>query len=187
MDADVKKLVEEAKVKMNKAIDHLKEELTRIRAGKASPNILDGVTIDYYGVKTPLHQVSTITTPDPKTIVIQPWEKNLLPIIEKAILAANLGFTPVNTGDVIRINMPPLTEERRKALVKQVKSFGENTKVSIRNIRRDFIETLRKLKKEGLEEDLEKLTEEEIQKITDNNIKKVDEMLEAKEQEIMKV
>jgi len=179
--------VDMTREKMDKAIFHLEDELVRIRAGKATPNILDGITVDYYGAVTPLSQVSNIGTPDAKTILVQPWEKNLLGPIEKAILYANIGITPMNNGEVIRLNIPPLTEERRRNLVKQVKTIGETTKVSIRNARRDANEELKKLQKEGLPEDVEKETQEKVQKLTDDYIKKVDLIVAGKEKDIMTV
>lgn len=179
--------IDVATEKMDNAIKHLEDELIRIRAGKATPNILDGITIDYYGALTPLSQVSNIGTPDAKTVVIQPWDKSMLEPIEKAILYANIGITPMNNGEIIRLNIPPLTEERRKILVKQIKSMGENTKVSIRNARRDANDELKKLQKQGLSEDIEKDKVDEVQKITDDYIGKVDKIIEGKEQDIMTV
>ena len=179
--------VDMAKEKMDKAIYHLEDELMRIRAGKATPNVLDGVSVDYYGAITPISQVSNIGTPDAKTIVIQPWDKNMLGAIEKAILYANIGLTPMNNGELIRLNIPPLTEERRRNLVKQVKAMGENTRVSVRNARRDANEELKKLQKEGLAEDIEKESQEKVQKLTDDYIKKVDVIVAGKEKDIMTV
>ncbi len=179
--------IEEANERMNKAIAHLENELRIIRAGKASPSMISGVMVDYYGTLTPLQQISSVGTPDARTITVQPWEKNMIGPIEKAIMAANLGFNPQNNGEVIRIMVPPLTEERRKQLVKQVKNEGENAKVSIRNARRDTNEAIKKLQKNGLPEDLAKDGEDEVQKLTDGYIKKVDEHLAKKEQEILTV
>jgi ribosome recycling factor len=179
--------VEVAKEKMEKAIRHLEDELMHVRAGKATPTILDGITVDYYGAITPLAQVSNIGTPDAKTIVVQPWEKAMLAIIEKAILCANIGLTPMNNGELIRLNIPPLTEERRKNLVKQVKTLGENTKISIRNARRDSNEELKRLQKNGLPEDIEIETQEKVQHMTDEHIRKVDVIVVAKEKDIMTV
>ena len=172
---------------MEKAVTHLSSELVKLRAGKASPQMLDGIQIDYYGTSTPLAQVANINTPDAKSIVIQPWEKKVINEIEKAILAANIGVTPMNNGDVVRLNLPPLTEERRKQLVKTVKHEGENAKVSIRNARRDTIEELKKMLKNGLPEDSEKNAVEKIEKMTENFYKKVDEVLAKKEHEILTV
>ncbi|HNQ13188.1 MAG TPA: ribosome recycling factor [Bacteroidia bacterium] len=172
---------------MNKAIDHLEAELAKIRAGKASPHMLDGIMVDYYGSNTPLNQVSNITTPDARTIVIQPWEKGMLVNIEKSIMGANLGVTPMNDGSVIRLNIPPLTEERRKELVKKTKQEGEQTKVSIRNIRKDANDLIKKELKNGLPEDVAKDAETKVQTTTDQYILKVDKHLESKEKEIMTV
>lgn len=187
MNEEVQLCIEDAKEKMENAINHLNNELVKLRAGKANPAVLNDIKIDYYGTLTPLNQVSNINTPDAKTIAIQPWEKNLIGDIEKAILAANIGFTPINNGELIRINVPPLTEERRRDLTKQVRHEGENAKVSIRNSRRDANEYLKKLKKDGLEEDMEKDAEIEVQKLTDDYSKKVDVLVENKEKDIMTV
>lgn len=182
-----KETVEAAVAKMQNAIAHLDEELKNYRAGKANPSVFNAVAIDYYGTPTPLPQVSSITTPDAKTMIIQPWDKNLIRTIEKAIIDSNLGFAPQNNGEVIRINVPALTEERRKELVKKTRAAGENAKVSIRNARRDAIDLLKKLQKEGLPEDSEKDFEDDAQKKTDSFSKKVEELLAAKEKEIMTV
>ncbi|MBI5218522.1 MAG: ribosome recycling factor [Bacteroidia bacterium] len=187
MSEEVQLYLDDARQTMNNALVHLDNELVKIRAGKANPHMLDGITVDYYGVMSPLSQVSNISTPDARTIFIQPWDKSIIEPIEKAIQKANLGFNPVNNGEVIRIAVPPLTEERRKQLVKQVKTEGEAAKVSIRNVRRDTNEELKTLKKEGIPEDEIKKGEEEVQKLTDGFIKKVDELLEKKEKEIMTV
>lgn len=182
-----KEVVEAAKVKMQNTVTHLDEELKNYRAGKANPSVFNGVAVDYYGTVTPLPQVASITAPDAKTMIIQPWDKSLIRTIEKAIIDSNLGFAPQNNGEVIRINVPPLTEERRKELVKKSKGAGEIAKVSVRNARRDAIEDLKKLQKEGLPEDSEKDFEAEMQKHTDAFSKKVEEILAAKEKEIMTV
>jgi ribosome recycling factor len=187
MEEDIQLQLEITEEMMTKAVQHLEDELIRIRAGKATPNILDGITVDYYGSVTPLNQVSNINTPDAKTIVIQPWEKAMVEPIEKAILAANIGLTPVNNGEMIHINIPPLTEERRLNLVKQIRNLGENTRVSIRNARREGNDALKQMKKDGLSEDMEKDAEANVQKLTDDYIKKVDELIEAKEVDIMTV
>jgi len=187
MNDEVQEVIKEAKDKMKKSVDHLSNELARIRAGKANPRILDGVYVDYYGASTPLYQVANIGTPDAKTITIQPWDKNVIDNVEKAIMDSNLGLNPQNDGELIRLNIPPLTEERRKDLVKQVHNEGENAKVSIRNARRDANEKLKKMKNEGTPEDETKRAEEEVQKLTDEHGKKVDEVMEAKEKEIMTV
>ena len=180
-------LLKATKEKMSGPIQRLEKDLQKIRAGKANPTMLEGVKVDYYGNSVGISQVATINTPDPKTILIQPWEKKMIDVIEKGIMAANLGFTPINDGQMIRISLPPLTEERRKDLVKQVKNEAENSRVAIRNIRRDVNEDLKKLKKDGLAEDLFKDTENLIQKMTDSNTKTVDEIAKAKEDEIMKI
>lgn len=172
---------------MEAAVIYLDETLAHIRAGKASARILDPVRVEYYGSMTPVANVATIATPDAKTITIQPWEKNLLPAIEKAILNSEIGITPANNGEIIRLCFPPLTEDRRKQLVKQARAEGEDAKVSVRNARRDAIEKLKKLVKEGLPEDAEKDAENEVQKLHDKYIKKIEEVLVAKEKEIMTV
>jgi len=172
---------------MENAIEFLDEALAHIRAGKANTRILDGVKLDYYGSIVPLSNVATVTTPDAKTIAIQPWEKNMIPAIEKAIMASDVGITPMNNGETIRLGIPPLTEERRKQLVKQTRSEGEDAKISVRNARRDAIESIKKSVKDGLPEDMGKDAEAEAQKIHDKYIKKIDEMLAEKEKEIMTV
>lgn len=172
---------------MEAAVMFLDDTLAHIRAGKANVKIVDGIRVDYYGQKTPLSGVATITTPDARTIAIQPWDRKTLGDIERAIINSEVGIMPVNNGEVIRLNIPPLTEERRKQLVKQCRAEGENAKVSVRNARRDAIEKLKKLVKNGLSEDLEKDAEAEVQKLHDKFIKKVDEVLAAKEKEIMTV
>jgi ribosome recycling factor len=184
MEEEMQLQLEDTQEKMQKALQHFEDELLRVRAGKATPNILDGIHIDYYGAITPLNQASNISTPDARTIAIQPWDKSMVDTIEKAILAANIGLTPINNGDLIRINVPPLTEERRIALVKQIKNMGENTRVSIRTARR---EALKLMKKDGLPEDLEKDCELKVQEMTDKSISKVDKLLEAKEKDMMTV
>jgi len=165
----------------------LDESLAHIRAGKANPRILDGVKVDYYGQHVPISSVATVTTPDAKTITIQPWEKALIPIIEKAILNSDVGITPMNNGESIRLGIPPLTEERRKMLAKQSKAECEDAKISIRNARRDAIEHFKKMQKDGLPEDVEKDAEVSVQKIHDKFIKRIDDMYAAKEKEILTV
>lgn len=187
MDEEVQLYLDDAKERMEKALDHLEHELVRIRAGKANPSILEGIKVNYYGTNTFLNLVSNINTPDAKTLLIQPWEKNMLEPIEKAIMAANIGLTPMNNGEVIRINIPALTEERRVQLVKQVKNEGENAKISIRNTRKQTNDELKKLLKEGLSEDAEKKAEDSVQKLTDDFSKNVDQLIEAKEKEIMTI
>lgn len=172
---------------MMKTINHLETELVKIRAGKASPNMLDGITADYYGSPTPINQVANVTALDARTISVQPWEKNMLSVIERAIMAANIGINPQNDGNSIRLFLPPLTEERRKELVKKCNVEGEQAKVSIRNIRRDAIEDIKKMQKDGLSEDAAKEAEAEVQAITDKHIVLVDKHLAAKEKEIMAV
>jgi len=187
MNEEVQLVSEDAVEKMEKALKHLSAELVKLRAGKATPAMLDGILVNYYGTPTPLQQVASINTPDARSFVIQPWEKKVIDAIEKAIFAANIGMTPSNNGEVVRLTVPPLTEERRKTLVKQVKVEGENARISIRNARREAIEELKKMVKSGLPEDVEKDAEAEIQKLTDKYYKKVDEILTKKETEIMTV
>ena len=166
----------------------LEEDLKTYRVGKANPSIFNGVSVDYYGMQTPLAQVASISTPDAKTIVIQPWERTMIQKIEKAILDANIGLTPSNNGEVIRCTVPALTEERRRDLVKKAKEAGENAKIVVRNARRDAIELLKKAQKnEGMSEDTEKEGEIEVQKVTDKFVKNVDEIVAAKEKEILTV
>jgi ribosome recycling factor len=184
---DVKPILNQAEENMEAALMFLDESLAHIRAGKANPRILDGIRVDYYGSQVPLSNVATVTTPDAKTITVQPWEKAMMPVIEKAILNSDVGITPMNNGEVIRLSIPPLTEERRKQLAKQAKHEGEEAKISIRNARRDAIDKLKKMIKDGLPEDVEKDAENEAQKVHDKYVRKVDEMLAAKEKEIMTV
>lgn len=172
---------------MKKAIAHLESELTKIRAGKANPSMLDGITVEYYGSPMPINQVANVSILDARTISIQPWEKNMLHPIEKAILQANIGITPQNDGAQIRLFMPPLTEERRKELFKKASAEGEHSKVAIRNIRRDSIEHIKKLQKDGLSEDAAKDAEKDVQELTDKFIVLVDKHLAAKEKEMMAV
>lgn len=174
--------------KMNVTIEVFKKELLSIRTGRASLALLDGITVDYYGTPTPLNQVATLGVPDPRQITIQPWEQKIIPEIEKAILKSNLGITPTNDGKIIRLNIPPLTEERRKELVKVAKKKAEDARIAIRNIRRDINEEIKKAEKEKvLSEDDAKKLHEEIQKITDSFINKIDDILHQKEKEIMEV
>jgi len=180
-------IISEAAGHMKKAISHLETELSRIRAGKANPQILDGVFVEYYGAPTPLAQVANITTPDARTLAIQPWEKNMMGPIEKAIIASNVGLNPQNDGTMIRLFLPPLTEERRKELVKRVNQEGETAKVSIRNIRREAIEQVKKEQKDGLSEDVAKDAEARIQGITDKHIILVDQHCKDKDKEIMTI
>jgi ribosome recycling factor len=184
---DTKEFVNAAEVKMSAAVDFLDEQLAHIRAGKANPKILDGIKVLYYGSPTPLANVATITTPDAKTIIITPWEKNIIRDIEKAIMDSEVGITPENNGEIIRLGIPPLTEERRRTLAKQSKQEAENGKISVRNARRDAIEQLKKSIKDGVPEDMGKDAEASVQKIHDKYIKKIDELYAAKEKEIMTV
>ena len=184
---DTKQFVKAAEEKMTFAIEYLDEQLAHIRAGKANPKILDGVRVPYYGSLVPLANVASINTPDAKTIVITPWEKPLIKEIEKAILNSEVGITPENNGEIIRLGIPPLTEERRRQLAKQSKQEAETAKISVRNARRDAIDALKKAIKEGLPEDVEKDAEAEVQKIHDRYIKKIDDLYAAKEKEIMTV
>lgn len=180
-------ILSNAQAKMADAVKFLEEDVKTYRAGKANPLIFNNVTVDYYGTETPVPQVASITTPDAKTIVIQPWEKKMIPAIEKAIMDANIGLTPQNNGETIRCSVPPLTEERRKELIKKVRSAGENSKVVVRNVRRDAIDLLKKAQKDGLPEDMEKDYEQKVQKETDAAIKKLDEIVSSKEKEILTV
>lgn len=187
MTEEIDFILESTEESMNGTIAHLEKEFLNIRAGKASPAMLGGVFVDYYGAATPLSQVSKISVPDARTITLQPFEKNMLSAIEKAILVANIGFNPMNNGDVIIISVPPLTEERRRDLAKQAKSEAEDAKVGIRNSRKDANTDIKKLEKEGTSEDICKSAEEEVQNLTNTYTKKIDELLAAKEAEIMKV
>ncbi|MCF8226934.1 MAG: ribosome recycling factor [Bacteroidales bacterium] len=187
MNEEVQLVFEMTKENMDKAIEHLESELNRIRAGKANIHILDGVQVEYYGTMTPLNQVSNVNTPDAKTIAIQPWEKKMIDPIERAIQQENIGITPVNNGELIRLNIPPLTEERRISLVKQVKNEGENARVSIRNSRRDANEEYKQMQKEGLSEDEAKRAEENIQELTNEYSEKVDQLINSKEEDIMTI
>ena len=184
---DIKPILIEAEENMEATILFLDESLAHIRAGKANTRILDGVKVDYYGSHVPISNVATITTPDAKTITIQPWEKGLIGVIEKAILNSDVGITPMNNGETIRLGIPPLTEERRKVLAKQSRHEGEEAKISVRNARREAIEHLKKMVKEGLPEDVEKDSEASVQKIHDKYIRKIDELIAAKEKEIMTI
>jgi ribosome recycling factor len=184
---DIKSIQQHAEDQMKKAIDHLEVELVKIRAGKANPQMVDGITVDYYGAPMPLNQVSNVSVMDARTLSIQPWEKNMLQPIEKAIIAANIGIHPQNDGNIIRLFLPPLTEERRKDLVKKCHGEGEHSKVAIRNIRRDAIEHIKRLQKNGLSEDATKDAEAIVQAVTDKFIGMVDKHLASKEKEIMVV
>jgi len=184
----VKEILKGSSEKMNKAVEHLRHELLKIRTGKATTNLLDGIKVDYYGTPTPLIQLGNISTPDYHTITIQAWDKSAVPLIEKSIQAANLGLNPSNDGTLIRIPIPALNEERRKEIVKLVKKFAEESKVAVRNIRRDSIEHLKKTEKdEHISEDERKHAETEVQKLTDRHIKDIDDLIAVKEKEIMEV
>nr|WP_295868928.1 ribosome recycling factor [uncultured Chitinophaga sp.] len=187
MQDDLMLIQDDAADSMKKAIGHLEQELTKVRAGKANPQILDGITVDYYGAPTPLNQVANVAIADARTLTVQPWEKNMLQPIERAIIAANIGINPQNDGIIIRLFLPPLTEERRKEFVKRVNNEGEQAKVAIRNIRRDAIEGIKKLQKDGLSEDTAKDAEADIQALTDKHIVLIDKHCEAKEKEIMAI
>ncbi|MGJ1203927.1 ribosome recycling factor [Sphingobacterium lactis] len=179
--------LDDSKESMAKAIAHTENELTKIRAGKASPGMLDGIYVDYYGTSTPLAQVANVNTPDARTIVVQPWEKSLLSAIEKSIMDSNIGLNPQNDGSIIRLAVPPLTEERRRDLVKKVKEEAEKGRVAIRNIRKEGNEAIKKLKNDGISEDEIKSGEAEVQKLTDAYIVKVDQLADLKEKDIMTV
>ncbi|WP_299581848.1 ribosome recycling factor [uncultured Sunxiuqinia sp.] len=187
MEEELELILEVCKEKMESAIRHLEDELVHIRAGKASTRMLDGVLVDYYGSMTPLNQVSNVSTPDARTIAVQPWEKPMIAPIEKAIMNANLGFNPENNGEMIRISVPPLTEERRRNLTKQVSQEGEKARISIRSARKEANEGLKKLLKDGLSEDLQKNAESDVQEMTDRFGKEVDGLLEEKNQEILTI
>jgi len=184
---DVKKIEKDSEEKMQHAVAFLEETLSHIRAGKANVRILDGVKVDYYGSLVPITNVATVSTPDAKTITVLPWEKPMLREIERAIQNSNVGITPENNGEIIRLGIPPLTEERRKQLVKQSKQEAENAKISVRNARRDAVEAVKKAVKEGVSEDIGKDSETSLQKVHDKYIKKVDEVFANKEKEIMTV
>lgn len=184
---EIEFVLDSAKESMSGSLAHLEKEFLNIRAGKASPAMLGGVKVDYYGSQTPLSQVANINVPDARTITVTPWEKNMLHPIEKAIMIANLGFNPMNNGDNIIINVPALTEERRRDLAKQAKAEAEDAKIGVRNARKDANTEIKKLEKDGMSEDICKGAEEDIQELTNSYIKKIDELLALKEAEIMKV
>ncbi len=187
MEIDIDNLINSAKTSVDRIVDHLKNELAKIRAGKASPAMLDGIKVDYYGTPTLLNQVANVGTPDSKTISIQPWEKGMLGPIEQAIFAANLGLTPMNDGEFVRISIPALTEERRKDLVKQSKGEGENAKVSLRNERHKWMDFIKKEVKEGYPEDAGKKKEAEIESVVKSCVTRIDELITAKEKDILTV
>jgi ribosome recycling factor len=184
---DVQKQLDQAQQAMEKAYVHVQTEFTKIRAGRAMPTMLDGIMVAYYGNMTPIHQVASVSTPDARTLTIKPWEKSIIAEIEKAIVNSNLGLNPQNDGEYVRINIPPLTEERRKTLVKQVKNEAEKGRVAMRNIRKDFKEALKQLQKSGTSEDETKKAEEKLQNLTDKYISKIDSLLAKKEAEVMEV
>ncbi|MCH5214968.1 MAG: ribosome recycling factor [Muribaculaceae bacterium] len=184
---EVKEYLNNAEESMKLAVDYLEDTLSHIRAGKASAKLIDGIKVDYYGSLAPISNVANVSVPDARTIAITPWEKTMFKEIEKAILNSDLGITPENNGEVIRLNIPPLTEERRKQLVKQCKAEAENAKVSVRNARRDTIDKLKKEVKNGLSEDVEKDAEGDVQKLHDKYIKEIDAVFAEKEKEILKV
>ena len=184
---EIELYLEDARELMEKAIHHVNFSFGKIRAGKATPGMLDGILVEYYGNPTPLNQVSSINTPDARTIIIKPWEKNIIPNIEKAIINSDIGLNPQNDGELVRLNVPPLSEERREQLVKQAKHEAEIGRVSVRNIRKDTNDHLKKLLKEHISEDAVKRAEDEVQKLTDEFIAKIDEMLTKKEKDIMTV
>src|SRR3981189_2726828 len=187
MSEELSMILDDARDSMKKAVNHLEAELIKIRAGKANPQMLDGLVVDYYGSPTAMNQVANVSVMDARTLTIQPWEKNMLQPIERAIINANLGVTPQNDGNMIRLFMPPLTEERRKEFVKKSYSEGEQTRIAIRNTRRDAIEQIKKLQKDGLSEDLTNDAEKEMQDLTDQHINLVEKHLASKEKEIMSV
>ena len=184
---DTKTIINEATDRMERTVAHLDEELLNIRAGKATTNVLNSVFVDYYGSQTPVSGVASVTVPDARTILIQPWDKNMIRTIEKAIIDSNIGLTPSNNGETIRLSIPPLTEERRKELVKQVKGVAENARISLRNTRRDAVENFKKAQKDGMPEDEAKDGETQAQKIYEKFMKQVDVLFEKKEKEIMTV
>lgn len=184
---EVKTYIDPAEEKMELAVAYLEETLARIRAGKANPKLLDAIRVDYYGSQAPISNVANVAVPDARTITITPWEKSMFKEIEKAIINSSLGITPENNGEVIRLSIPPLTEDRRKQLVKQSKAEAETAKVSVRNARRDAIEGLKKAVKQGMPEDVEKDGEGAVQKLHDKYLKKIDELFAAKEKEILTV
>lgn len=185
MTEEVKMFLDDAEQHMKKSIEHLEVELSKVRAGKASPSMLSGIMVDYYGVPTPVNQVASVNTQDARSLLIKPWEKAMLQPLEKAILAANIGVTPQNDGETIRLNLPVLTEETRLELVKKVKNLGEQAKIGIRNIRRDAMHNMKDLLKDGLSEDMEKRAEDAVQDVTNKYTERVDKHMEAKEKEIM--
>ncbi len=184
---ETKTILNDAKLRMQKALDHLDEELLNIRAGKASTNVLNSVMVEYYGTQTPVSGAASVTVPDAKTIIIQPWDKNMIRPIEKAIIDSNIGLTPSNNGEQIRLSLPPVTEERRRELVKKVKAEGETARISLRNARRDAVDQFKKAQKDGMPEDEAKDGETQAQKLVDKFNKLIDQAVEAKEKDVMTV
>lgn len=187
MTEEIEMMLDEARSSMDKSIEHLTKELTKIRAGKANPSMLSSVLVEAYGVQSPLNQLASVTTPDARTLAIQPFDKSTLQDIEKGILQANIGLTPQNDGEFIRLNIPPLTEERRKALVKQTKAEGEDAKISLRSARKDAMDFIKSLEKDGLSEDMAKNAEEDVQKVVNEYTTKIETIVSKKEAEIMTV
>ncbi len=184
---ETKQILDDATARMQKAFDHFEDELANVRAGKASTNLLNSVVVEYYGTQTPITGAASVTVPDAKTIIIQPWDKNMIRPLEKAIIDSNIGLTPSNNGEQIRLSLPPLTEERRRELVKQSRGEGESVRIIMRNIRRDAVEAFKKAQKDGMPEDMAKDGEGAVQKILDKFSKQVDKLIELKEQDIMTV
>jgi len=187
MQEEIEMMLDEARSSMDKSIEHLTKELTKIRAGKANPSMLNSVMVEAYGVQSPLNQLASITTPDARTLAIQPFDKSTLQDIEKGILQANIGLTPQNDGEFIRLNIPPLTEERRKAMVKQTKGEGEDAKISLRSARKEAMDFIKSLEKDGLSEDMAKNAEEDVQKVVNEYTSKIEAIISKKEAEIMTV
>jgi len=187
MPVEIEKQIASAEEQMDKALEHLHHELIKVRTGKANPAIVQDLRVSYYGNPTPLSQVANVGLGDSRTITIQPWEKSMLAVIEQAVFAANLGLTPINDGEMIRINVPPLTEERRKELVKQAKHMGEEAKVAVRTIRHKYLDVIKKSVKDGLPEDIGKKKEIQVQDMVNHHVDKIDKHIKSKEEEIMKV
>lgn len=187
MQEEIEMMLDEARSSMDKSIEHLTKELTKIRAGKANPSMLNSVMVEAYGVQSPLNQLASITTPDARTLAIQPFDKSTLQDIEKGILQANIGLTPQNDGEFIRLNIPPLTEERRRAMVKQTKGEGEDAKISLRSARKEAMDFIKSLEKDGLSEDMAKNAEEDVQKVVNEYTSKIEAIISKKEAEIMTV
>ncbi len=187
MSEDINEYIGKVRSHMDESISHLESELAKVRAGKASPNMLNGIMVAYYGNPTPINQVANISTADSRTLVVQPWEKSIIPDVERAIFEANLGVTPQNDGEIIRLSVPPLTEERRKELVKRAKSLGEDAKVGVRHARQKGMDAIKKAVKDGLPEDAGKRLEDDVQKFTNNHTSRIDEILASKEKDIMTI